>query len=302
MTGPEELSPLHHFARNVYSQSGEDGIIEEVLGRIRRSSGIDGWCVEFGAWDGIYLSNTCNLISNHGYKAVLIEGDRNKYRTLCTNLPQADVHKICAFVGFDGESTLENILAATPIPGDFDFLSIDIDGCDYFILDSLRKYRPKVISIEFNPTIPNEVCFVQPRDFRIKQGASAKALTDLAKAKGYALAAVTACNLIFVRGDLSTAVLGEREYRLEMLRDDSGARTFLFAGYDGTVLSNRDGIRLPWHGMSLPLSRLQPLPRSLRRFPSDYNVIQKILLALLLAVTSPSTLKGKLGRRLKKVF
>ena len=44
---------------NVFSQNGEDGIIEEILNRLEIQTG---WVCEFGAWDGIYLSNTFNLI------------------------------------------------------------------------------------------------------------------------------------------------------------------------------------------------------------------------------------------------
>ncbi len=43
----------------------------------------------------------------------------------------------------------------------FDFLSIDIDGCDYHIFEQLELFTPKIICIEFNHMIPNEVEFVQ---------------------------------------------------------------------------------------------------------------------------------------------
>ena len=299
MLETSELAPLRQFAHNVYSQCGEDGIIEEVLKRIGRSCATDGWCVEFGAWDGIYLSNTYNLIRNRNYKGVLIEGNPSKYRELCKNIPQADVHKVCRFVTFDGDSTLDRILEQTPITADFDFLSIDIDGCDYFILDSLKQFRPKVICIEFNPTVPNEVDFVQPRDFKVQQGAAAKSLADLARSKGYSLVAVTDLNLILVRDDLASAVVGDATCTLESLRDDSWTKTFLFYGYDGTVLSNKSELRLPWHGVTVPLRDFQPLPKVLRTFSSDYTLAQKILFVLLVAVKWPACLKAKIAKRLK---
>ena len=43
---------------------------------------LDKWCVEFGAWDGVYCSNTCHLIRDKEYKAVLIEGDKSKFSEL----------------------------------------------------------------------------------------------------------------------------------------------------------------------------------------------------------------------------
>ena len=48
-------------------------------------------------------------------------------------------------------------------------------------------FRPQVVCIEFNPTIPNRVSFIQDADMRIYQGSSLLALTDLALKKGYTL-------------------------------------------------------------------------------------------------------------------
>ena len=66
------------YSKNVYSQNGEDGIVEELLKRLNITNG---WVCEFGAWDGIHLSNTFNLVKK-GFNAVFIEGDVNKYSDL----------------------------------------------------------------------------------------------------------------------------------------------------------------------------------------------------------------------------
>jgi hypothetical protein len=77
------------------------------------------------------------------------------------------------FVGFDPDNCLDKILADTPIPKNFDLLSIDVDGNDYHIWEAVEEYRPKVVVIEFNATIPPEVEFVQPyrspRDLFLQQ-------------------------------------------------------------------------------------------------------------------------------------
>ena len=54
---------LNSFEKKIYSQFGEDGILEEILKRLGEQN-IDKWCVEFGARDGISDSNTYNLIKN----------------------------------------------------------------------------------------------------------------------------------------------------------------------------------------------------------------------------------------------
>ena len=62
---------LRPFRRNVYSQNGEDGVIDEIFRRLGRSSG---WFCEFGAWDGRYGSNSYSLLRK-GWDGVMIEGD-----------------------------------------------------------------------------------------------------------------------------------------------------------------------------------------------------------------------------------
>ena len=265
------LKDLHSFAANTYSQFGEDGIIAEILERISRREPANRWCVEFGAWDGVYLSNTCQLIRDRGFSAVLIEGDPAKVRKLHTNHPQENVHKISKFVTFEGRSRLVSILRGTPIPEDFDVLSIDIDGCDYWILKSFRGYRPKVVVIEYNPTIPNSVEFIQARDFRVKQGTSARSMTALANSMDYALVACTKTNLIFVDRQYEVAVVGTEQANrgLDAIRDDSDCQVFLFSGYDGTILTSKP-LQLPWHRTFVTPAGLQVLPRLFRTFPDEW--------------------------------
>ena len=72
---------LLKFRYNHYSQNVEDGIIVELIKRLNLN---ELEVCEFGAWDGIHLSNTFNLIKNHNARAVLIEGDDKKFPILST--------------------------------------------------------------------------------------------------------------------------------------------------------------------------------------------------------------------------
>lgn len=50
---------LLDYMWNKYSQAGQDGIIKHIFKTLNIQSG---HFVEFGAWDGIYLSNYRKLI------------------------------------------------------------------------------------------------------------------------------------------------------------------------------------------------------------------------------------------------
>lgn len=261
---------LLEHARNVHSQTGEDGIIEKILELLPER---DGWCVEFGAWDGLHLTNTRHLILDKGYSAVLIEADAVRYRQLQKNYAdRAAVITKQGFVGFTAADGLDALCRDTPLPVGFDLLSVDIDGNDYHVWKAIVRYRPKVVVIEFNQTIATPVRFVQPADPALSQGSSLLSLVELGGEKGYELVCVAEHNAFFVR---------KEHYPLfelptnapEVLRTSTKDVTYLFSGYDGTVFL-RGGGRLPWHKLHLPASRFQLLPAYLRRFPDNYSPFQ----------------------------
>ena len=127
---------------NVHSQNGEDGIISHLLSCIPN----DNWCCEFGAWDGIFLSNTYNLVSSRGYNAVYIESNEEKFKDLLKLSQKNDkVIPINSYVDVEGEKSLDEILKKTVISRNFDILSIDVDGIDYLIWQAFTQYKPKIV-------------------------------------------------------------------------------------------------------------------------------------------------------------
>ncbi len=263
---------LSEYKRDVYSQTGEDGIIEKILEVIPEN---DQWCVEFGAWDGRHLSNTCHLIEGKGYSAVLIEGDEEKFQRLQERFGGMDaVIPINRFVGFTGSDNLDQILGRTPVPVDFDLLSIDIDGNDYHVWKATEKYRPKAVVIEFNPTVPTCVRFVQPAHPSVAQGASLLSLVELAKEKGYELVSVLPHNAFFVRQEYYERFQIESNAP-EVLRTDLSCVTWLFSGYDGTVFLT-GSCRLPWHGYPMRASSIQCLPKFFRTYPADWRMRKRL--------------------------
>lgn len=264
---------LLKFAGNVRSQTGEDGIIAKILEVIGTKQG---WCVEFGAWDGEHLSNTYNLIANRGFSAVLIEGSANRFRLLTEKFrDNRNVTPLNTFVGFTPEDGLDKILASTAIPLDFDVLSIDIDGNDYHAWKAVGRYRPKLVVIEFNPTIPSVVEFVQKADMSVNHGSSIRSLSLLAKEKRYELVAATDYNCFFVPKEYFP-LFGIEDNSVEAIRPNEDLVSYIFNGYDGTVFIRGLG-KVEWHGLPYVERRMQQVPRLLRRFPDTYGPVMKRL-------------------------
>lgn len=181
MAAPSQ--PLASFARNNTSQNGEDGLLDEIFRRLG-----DGhrWCLEVGACDGEHLNNTCVCWRNRGWSAVLIECSDESFARLKDNTRKfPKVRVLHRRVIASGNSSLDALLKESGAPRDIDLVSIDVDGNDYYLLDSLREFAPRVIIVEHNPTIPPEVGVVQKPDSRARFGASAGNLTALARRRGY---------------------------------------------------------------------------------------------------------------------
>jgi len=288
---------LLEFKRDEYSQTGEDGIIERILEVLPCS---DKWCVEFGAWDGLYLTNTRHLILSKGFSAVLIEADKKKFLELQRNYVQVNsVTAINRFVGFGDNDNLDRILSDTPIPYDFDLLSIDIDGNDYHVWKRVEHYQPKIVVIEFNPTIPTNVRFVQEASPALNQGASLLSLVELGKEKGYELVCVLPFNAFFVRKEFFHLFHLESN-EPQVLRTDLSAITYLFSGYDGRVFL-RGACTLPWHGIELKEPNIQPLPRFIRRYPGNYTRFQRMAFRLFLLAREPARFTKKLRQRFDRL-
>jgi hypothetical protein len=261
------MKPLRDFRTNVTSHQGEDGIIAEIFRRV----GIQNkWCVEFGALNGTHDSNVWALINNEGWSGVLIEADRTYFEKLVDTYRDVE-RAICLnlFISFEGENSLDEIFARTPLPQDFDLMSIDIDGNDYHVWDSLTEYQPRVVIIEFNPTIPNDIAFVQPRDMAVQQGSSLLALTQLANRKGYELVEATGANAFFVDARL-VPLLGLGQVSIDTLHPETEYYTRVFQLYDGT-LKLAGYQELMWHKKPISEEGIQVLPRRKRVYPAGIS-------------------------------
>jgi len=129
--------------RHPCTHSINDLIIEEIFQRLEITCGT---FVEFGAWDGLVLSNTRKLFEE-GWGGLLIEADPKKYEELKTNYENHDrVTAINCFVDTD-ENLIDKVLVEH-LEENIDFCSIDIDGLDLDIFETFEANLPKVVCIE----------------------------------------------------------------------------------------------------------------------------------------------------------
>lgn len=273
------LSPnntgLLAYGKNSTSEHGEDGVIKRIFDIIGAQSR---WCVELGALNGVHGSNVWQLIKNEGWSGVLIEADQTYFEKLQQEFFETSgVTCVHAFVSFEGPQSLDNLFAKTSLPKEFDLFSLDIDGNEYHLWDSLQRYRPRVMIVEFNPSIPNDVEFIQPRDMSVFQGSSLRAFVELGKRKGYELIAANEVNAFFVLKELFPR-FGIIDNSIDALHTDHRHETTLFQLYDGT-LKIAGNTRLIWHNLPIDEEKLQVLSLHKRRYPariSESGLVRKL--------------------------
>jgi hypothetical protein len=234
------IGPEHE--RDAYSQSGEDGVIAAICSEL----GIDrGVAVEFGAWDGVHLSNTA-LLRESGWETCLIEGDPRRYAALearFRNDPR--VVTVNGWVRTEGEMSLDVLFERT-FAKPIDLLSIDIDSDDYQIFASL-KARPRIVVIEYNPTIPPMIDRVNPTG--TAKGTSLAALARLGGEKGYELVHATSNNAILI----DAARNGRIRAKSASEAFDWRQTAFVMSDFDGeNWVADGTGkigvVRNPWSG------------------------------------------------------
>ena len=172
-----------------FAQHNEDQILINLFLKKNIKSGV---FVEFGAWDGIHLSN-CKLLAENNWSGFFIEGNYNRFKECVENYKKNNKIKIInKFI--NEKYNLENLIEENGI-SEIDILSIDIDGKDLLELKRLKSINPKVIIIEFNSLIPFDV---ECEDRIGGNGNSYLSINNYLSKKNYKLINFTPCNLIFI--------------------------------------------------------------------------------------------------------
>jgi hypothetical protein len=199
---PKRLEP---YGFKVYSQNDEDGMLEEIFRRLGLGAGR---FVEIGVENGLEC-NTLYLI-HKGWRGLWIEGNKRQKAAIDEKFGAILGRRLEVAYGWMSAENINGTLKGLGVREDLDFLSIDIDGADIYLLAALA-IRPKVICIEYNAKFPANLAKQpvydperqwQGTDF---MGSSLKALTQTAEPMGYRLVGtnIVGGNAFFVRADLA---------------------------------------------------------------------------------------------------
>ncbi|NSW45326.1 MAG: hypothetical protein HPY79_05895, partial [Bacteroidales bacterium] len=204
------LPKLSETGFRVFSQFEEDGkllYIFSLIGMTHKTF------VEFGSDDGVN-SNSANLYFHFGWTGLFIDANKSNIKRgerFFSKYPHPWCDKpkfICSFITRDN---INDLIKKAGFEGEIGFLSIDIDGNDYWIWDALTVVNPQVVMIETNNVfgynnivVPYNPEYFFPGKHPIYHGASPQAMVNLAKKKGYRLVGANELgfNLIFVRNGI----------------------------------------------------------------------------------------------------
>ena len=197
---------LNRFEFKVFSQFGEDGVVQEIFRRIGTTNR---QFVEFGVEAG--LENNTAYLLWQGWSGLWIEPVRGCAEAIENGLASLlAAGRLKLLNELVTAANVEDLFGRAGVAEAPDLLSIDIDGNDYWVWQAIAHYHPRVVVIEYNATFPPPATWVMPQDagYRwngtAKFGASLEAFVQLGADKGYSLVGCTlgGANAFFVRQDL----------------------------------------------------------------------------------------------------
>jgi len=125
----------HEWRR--FSQNYEDGVIDYIFASVGTTNR---YFVEFGVENGAECLSR-NLLQTHGWDGLMMDGGYEN--------PKRHLHK-----EWISTENIVQLLEKYQVPSAFDFLSVDTDYSDYWLLKKvLERYSPRVVAVEVNSKI-----------------------------------------------------------------------------------------------------------------------------------------------------
>jgi hypothetical protein len=256
-----ESYDLNDYEFRVFSQWGEDGIIQYLLRQVEIDRRV---FVEFGVGDYRESNTRFLLVNNNWTGLVLDSSSENILRIKKSRIYWA--YNIKAVQSFVTRDNINELLRENGITGEIGLLSIDIDGNDFWVWRAITVISPVIVVVEYNHrfgkeaavTIPYEENFDRRRSPQapLYFGASLKALCWVAERKGYAFVGCNSngVNAFFIRKD-------KKPHQIREVAPEEG----YFEGKFSEAL-NDEGVYIKRSGdeetrliMSLPLVSVEEL-------------------------------------------
>ena len=233
-----EIQHLSDVEFKVYSQWGEDGIIDWLVSKL---PGIPEKFIEFGVED-YYESNTRFLMMHRNWRGMVMDGSEKNMR-VCQNSHYYWRYGLKAVTAFITAENINALITEHGFGGEIGILSVDIDGNDYWVWKQIEAASPWIVIAEYNAvlgdlypiTIPYQPNFSRLQGHYSGQyfGSSIMALELCASEKGYTLIGsnLVGNNAFFVRNDLLSNFSGVKDKRAKPsrfrdARDEGGLLTF----------------------------------------------------------------------------
>jgi hypothetical protein len=274
-----------------FAQYNEDQFIIDLFLKKNIENGV---FVEFGAWDGVHLSN-CKLLADNNWSGFFIEGDFLRFQECQKNYKNNN--KIKVLNKFIDESyTLNDLIKHNNIDK-IDVLSIDIDGKDLTELKRLKLVKPKVIIIEYNGTIPFDV---ECEDNVGGNGSSYLSINNYLSKNNYELIKFTHCNLIFIeknfnQNEIKKAEVSQMMEKLRPMRvgfNNFGEMFFI----ENKKIIKKELYKFPTMKNFIVF---QPVPKFIRNITDEngkgFKILKIIYSNLILLILRPNLF-------LKKIF
>ncbi|WP_413430186.1 hypothetical protein [Synechococcus sp. Cu2B8-bc1011] len=247
------LQNIHDAEFKVFSQYGEDGIIQYLISQSSIQSHEQAF-IEFGV-QNYTESNTRFLLISDQWRGLIIDGDEEYIKSV----QRSDIYwryNLTALCKWIDRDNINSIISSAGFSGDIGLLSIDIDGNDYWVWERIKVVNPVIVVVEWNSvlgprhalSVPYDPAFNRPEAHYscLYWGASISAFYKLALNKGYSLICSNRIgnNLFFVRNDrLGNLVplTPEKAYiesNFRDSRDSNGNLTFMSGPDRATIIQD----------------------------------------------------------------
>lgn len=236
----KELRSLEEAEFQVYSQFGEDGILQWLI----HNTDIDNKIfIEFGVQD-YSEANTRFLLMNNNWSGLVMDDSETNMQHLKSweYLWKYDLTVVASFITKDN---INQLISDAGFRGDIGILSIDLDGNDWWILNAIDCVSPRILICEYNNvfgavknvTVPYDAGFIRTEKHysNLYWGCSIAAFCGWAEENGYYYMGSNSAgnNAFFVRKDCikpdripkDANIFVQSKYRES--RDQAGNLTYL---------------------------------------------------------------------------